>query len=92
MLLALICAPTLADPANTRSAHHLLQSRCMVCHGCYDAPCQLKLEAQTGLARGASQEPVYEGTRLLAANLTRLFDDASSIAVLMTGEKRAFSR
>ncbi|TXS95926.1 peptidylprolyl isomerase [Parahaliea maris] len=51
----------------------------MVCHGCYDAPCQLKLEASQGLARGASQDLVYDGARLMTANLTRLFDDARSV-------------
>ncbi|MBA6412218.1 fatty acid cis/trans isomerase [Parahaliea sp. F7430] len=51
----------------------------MVCHGCYDAPCQLKLEAQQGLERGANKALVYDGTRLLAADLTRLFDDGHSV-------------
>ncbi|GAB3275894.1 fatty acid cis/trans isomerase [Parahaliea aestuarii] len=50
----------------------------MVCHGCYDAPCQLKLEAQQGLERGASKDLVYDGARLMSADLTRLFDDARS--------------
>lgn len=50
----------------------------MVCHGCYDAPCQLKLDAWEGLQRGASKDKVYDGTRLLNANLTRLFEDAKT--------------
>ncbi|MEH6582107.1 MAG: fatty acid cis/trans isomerase [Halioglobus sp.] len=53
----------------------LQERRCMVCHGCYDAPCQLKLEASAGLERGASKAKVYDGTRLVSAELTRLFDD-----------------
>ena len=32
----------------------ILEQRCVVCHGCYDAPCQLKLGAWEGIARGAS--------------------------------------
>lgn len=56
----------------------LLESRCVVCHGCYDAPCQLKLDAWEGLVRGAHKDKVYDGTRLLGANLTRLFEDAST--------------
>ena len=52
----------------------------MVCHGCYDAPCQLKLDAWAGLQRGASKDKVYDGTRLLTANLTRLFEDAQTTA------------
>ena len=51
----------------------------MVCHGCYDAPCQLKLDAWAGLQRGASKEIVYDGTRLIAARPTRLFEDAQTV-------------
>lgn len=56
----------------------ILEQRCIVCHACYDAPCQLKLESYNGLLRGASTEKVYDGGRLLAANLTRLFEDATT--------------
>ncbi len=56
----------------------LIEQRCMVCHGCYDAPCQLKLDAWRGLERGAHKDKVYDGTRLKSANLTRLFEDAHS--------------
>ncbi|WP_241521157.1 fatty acid cis/trans isomerase [Kineobactrum sediminis] len=59
-------------------AQKILQQRCVVCHACYDAPCQLKLEAHEGLVRGASKTLVYDSTRLLAGDLTRLFDDAHS--------------
>jgi len=69
-----------ADPLVAAKAHGILKQRCMVCHGCYDAPCQLKLEAYEGLRRGANPALVYDGTRLLAANMTRLFDDAQSEA------------
>ena len=44
-----------------------------------DAPCQLKLEAHAGLERGATDALVYDGTRLLAADITRLFDGPDSI-------------
>lgn len=58
----------------------LLEHRCTVCHGCYDAPCQLKMEAREGLFRGAHREKVYDGTRLLGAEMTRLFKDAETTA------------
>ena len=58
----------------------ILEQRCGVCHGCYDAPCQLKLEAYEGLLRGANPNKVYDGTRLLGASLTRLFEDANTTA------------
>ena len=56
----------------------LLEKRCVVCHGCYDAPCQLKLSSPEGIDRGASKAKVYDGTRLLAAEPTRLNIDAHS--------------
>ena len=54
----------------------ILQRRCVVCHGCYDAPCQLKLGAWEGVARGGSSELVYDATRLTEAVPSRLFVDA----------------
>ncbi|MEL7046224.1 MAG: fatty acid cis/trans isomerase, partial [Pseudomonadota bacterium] len=57
----------------------VIEQRCVVCHGCYDAPCQLKLDAWAGLARGASKDRVYDGSRLRSAALTRLYEDAHSL-------------
>ncbi|GJL75671.1 fatty acid cis/trans isomerase [Nitrosomonas sp.] len=57
----------------------LLNQRCIVCHGCYDAPCQLNLTSAQGVDRGASTQAVYNGTRLTAAPLTRLFEDAHTV-------------
>ncbi len=54
----------------------ILQRRCVVCHGCYDAPCQLKLTAWQGVTRGASIENVYDTERLREAAPSRLFVDA----------------
>ncbi len=45
----------------------IIENRCVVCHGCFDAPCQLKMENQTGLERGANKTSVYNGERLLTA-------------------------
>ncbi len=56
----------------------IIDARCVACHACYDAPCQLKLSSFEGLERGASKEAVYQGGRLQAASPTRLFIDASS--------------
>ncbi len=33
----------------------ILDRRCVVCHSCYNAPCQLKLSSYEGLDRGASK-------------------------------------
>ncbi|MEE2730959.1 MAG: fatty acid cis/trans isomerase [Pseudomonadota bacterium] len=56
----------------------ILNQRCVVCHACYDAPCQLKLTAYEGITRGANKEYIYESSRLLATEPTRLFHDALS--------------
>jgi hypothetical protein len=54
----------------------ILESRCVVCHSCYNAPCQLKLSSFEGLDRGGSKIPVYSGARLDDESPTRLFMDA----------------
>ncbi len=58
----------------------VLEQRCVVCHGCFDAPCQLKLTSYEGLDRGANPLKVYDGSRIRAAAPTRLFVDAQSTA------------
>ncbi|WP_185235008.1 fatty acid cis/trans isomerase [Teredinibacter franksiae] len=57
----------------------ILEKRCVVCHACYDAPCQLKLTAPEGAERGASKARVYHPERITAAPLTRLFEDATTV-------------
>lgn len=61
-----------------RQVRPILDRRCVVCHGCYDAPCQLKLSSGEGLHRGASEELVYNPARIVAMQPTRLFVDATS--------------
>jgi len=56
----------------------ILESRCVVCHGCYDAPCQLKLSSAEGIERGANKKKVYNGARITADEPTRLFIDAQT--------------
>lgn len=58
----------------------VLERRCVVCHGCYDAPCQLKLSSSEGLRRGASEALIYDPARLTPMQPTRLFVDARSTA------------
>lgn len=70
-------APTAAgEKSYRRDVRPVLERRCVVCHGCYDAPCQLKLGSLEGIARGATKATVYDGTRLEEAPPTRLFVDA----------------
>ncbi|MEH6634665.1 MAG: fatty acid cis/trans isomerase [Halioglobus sp.] len=77
-LILLPYASSFAETDYPAQIKPIVEQRCMVCHGCYDAPCQLKLDAWTGLQRGASKVKVYDGTRLRTANMTRLFEDAKS--------------
>ena len=62
-----------------KKAKKVLDERCVVCHGCYDAPCQLNLASHEGIERGANKEKVYNATRLQAAEPGRLFEDAFSV-------------
>ena len=61
-----------------RDVQPIFERRCAVCHGCYDAPCQLNLTAYEGIVRGAHKKPIYDITRLRTAEQTRLFEDAHS--------------
>ena len=74
----LLNASTRAGDDYPSAVKPIIEQRCMVCHGCYDAPCQLKMDAWAGLQRGASKDKVYDGTRLRTANMTRLFIDAQT--------------
>ena len=60
-----------------RDIQPILTEKCVACHACNDAPCQLNLGAGEGVARGASKIPVYDGERSTAQAPTRLFMDAS---------------
>ncbi len=56
----------------------IFESRCVVCHSCYNSPCQLKLSSFEGLDRGGTDQLVYDSARLQAAVPTRLFTDAQT--------------
>ncbi|CAG22545.1 putative isomerase [Photobacterium profundum SS9] len=36
----------------------IIDNRCVVCHACYDAPCQLKMSSAEGIDRGANKDKV----------------------------------
>ncbi|HET8731363.1 MAG TPA: fatty acid cis/trans isomerase [Moraxellaceae bacterium] len=92
LVLASLClmATALAEPADTSSPvsfrntiQPLFEHRCVACHACYDAPCQLNLGSGDGVLRGATQLKVYDGNRTRTQSPTRLFQDAAT-----TGEWR----
>lgn len=56
----------------------IFNNRCVACHGCYDAPCQLNLQGYEGFERGATKQLAYNGTRVHSAEPTRMWIDAFS--------------
>ena len=56
----------------------ILEKRCIVCHACYDAPCQAKLTAPEGITRGANPANPYDIDRWTNATPSRLFEDAQT--------------
>ncbi|MGQ0621370.1 MAG: fatty acid cis/trans isomerase [Panacagrimonas sp.] len=54
----------------------IFDAKCVACHSCNDAPCQLKLTSAEGVMRGASKKAVYDGLREEAQEPTRLGVDA----------------
>jgi hypothetical protein len=63
-----------------RDVKPVLEQKCISCHACNDAPCQLKLTSAEGLLRGATKTPVYDSARLKEMAPTRLFIDAQTTA------------
>ena len=67
--------PAVAGLSYRHDVKPILDRRCVVCHGCYDAPCQLKLGSWDGVVRGSSAARVYD-LRLTDDPPTRLGLDA----------------
>jgi len=55
----------------------ILDKRCVVCHSCYNSPCQAKFSSYDGIDRGATKLDMY-ATRYKATDPTRLFVDAKN--------------
>ncbi|HTA91587.1 MAG TPA: fatty acid cis/trans isomerase, partial [Polyangiaceae bacterium] len=66
------------DPVYASTIQPLFDQRCVVCHSCFDAPCQLNLQSFEGVDRGANPKPVYMPLRPEAIAPTRMFQDAQS--------------
>jgi hypothetical protein len=64
----------------SRDIRPILETKCISCHACNDAPCQFKLTSAPGLLRGATRSQVYDSARLDNAPPTRLFVDAQTPA------------
>ncbi|WP_027670393.1 fatty acid cis/trans isomerase [Rheinheimera baltica] len=75
-----VSAQNAADDHFYNSIKPVIDARCVVCHACYDSPCQLNMSSTDGIERGAHKDKVYDGARLLAATPNRLFTDAFGTA------------
>jgi len=64
----------------TRDIEPILTEKCVACHACNDAPCQLNLGSGEGALRGVSKVSVYQGDRSTAVAPTRIFVDGSGPA------------
>src|SRR3989338_8685316 len=62
----------------SQSIQPIFEQKCVACHACNDAPCQLNLGSGEGLLRGATKVKVYDSTRTRPQPPTRLFIDAQS--------------
>lgn len=56
----------------------VFDNRCVLCHSCNNAPCQLNLTSFEGFIRGATKQMVYQPERLASVPTTRLGIDAKT--------------
>ena len=58
----------------------IFDGRCVACHSCTNAPCQLNLQTYSGAARGATRLNVYDAKRAHSVPPSRIDIDASTPA------------
>ncbi len=73
-------APIERPVSYTQEIRPIIEAKCLSCHSCFDAPCQLKLENVEGLLRGAFRESIYGGARTEAMPPTRLGVDELTVS------------
>jgi Fatty acid cis/trans isomerase (CTI) len=72
--------PAPASDEYTARIQPIFNNRCIACHSCYNAPCQLNLQAYSGLARGATKLNVYDRSRPMSVAPSRLDIDGHSVS------------
>jgi hypothetical protein len=72
--------PASASDDYTARIQPIFDSRCIACHSCYNAPCQLNLQSYSGLERGATKLNVYDRSRPMSIAPTRLDIDGHSVS------------
>ncbi|WP_413613311.1 fatty acid cis/trans isomerase [Bdellovibrio sp. HCB-110] len=58
----------------------IFDNRCLACHSCFNAPCQLNLQNYEAFQRGASKLNIYDGTRTKSVEPSRIWIDAHGAA------------
>ena len=71
--------PAAASDVYSARIQPIFDTRCIACHSCYNAPCQLNLQSYSGLARGATRLNVYDGGRTNSVAPTRLDIDGRTV-------------
>ena len=77
VLQTVLFAKNSEDLSFIKDIKPIIDNRCVVCHSCYNSPCQLKLSSVEGLLRGATDKKIYDN-RIDPAKPSRLFVDAFS--------------
>ncbi len=77
---ATLPAPVERQVSYTKEIRPILEAKCLSCHSCFDAPCQLKMENTEGLLRGAFPKSIYGEARTEAMQPTRLGIDESTVS------------
>lgn len=72
--------PAPASDDYTRLIQPIFDSRCIACHSCYNAPCQLNLQSYSGVARGGNKLNVYDRSRFKSVAPSRLDIDGRSVS------------
>ncbi len=76
--ISVASAESVPEDLFTRKIQPLFDNRCLACHSCFNAPCQLNLQNFDGFARGANKLNVYDGTRSKSVEPSRIWIDAKS--------------
>lgn len=75
----LLSLAELSENFYAREVQPLFDNRCVACHSCFNAPCQVNLQGYEGFERGANKSNVYNGTRTASVPPTRLWIDAHGV-------------
>ncbi len=52
----------------------VMNARCIACHGCFEAPCQLNMQSYEGVRRGYNPIPIFSAKRVDYTAPTRMTD------------------